>query len=65
MNHYLDRLGTFITVLYKQSTLAKSPHFATAKVESYDDYDADFRAILGRVQTAQVVARGRLAEEQI
>lgn len=65
MNHFLGRLGTFINVLYKQSTLAKLPHLAIAKVESYDNYDADFKAILGRVQTAQAAARGRLAEEQV
>lgn len=53
MTHYLGRLKTFITVLYKQSILAKFSHLTVAKVESYDDYDADFKAILGRVQTAQ------------
>lgn len=65
MNNYLERLDTFIIVFYKQSTLTKSPHLITAKVESYDDYDADFRAILGRVQAAQAAARGKIAEEQV
>lgn len=64
MNHYLGRFGTFITIIYKQSTLAKS-HLAIAKMESYNNYDADFKAILGCVQIAQAAARGRLVEEQI
>lgn len=64
-NSYLGRLGTFINTLYKNSTLAKSPHITQAKVESYDDYDADWRAILGRIQAAQATARGRIVEESI
>lgn len=64
-NALLGRLGTFITTLYKQSTLAKSPHLTAAKIESYDDYDADFKASLGRIQAAQAAARGRLMEQQI
>lgn len=65
MNSYLGRLGTFINTLYKQSTLAKSPHMVPAKVESYDDYDADFKANLGRIQTVQTHARGRVLEEHL
>lgn len=65
MNSYLGRLGTFINTLYKQSTLAKSPHLVIARVESYDDYDADFKALLGRIQIAQAAARGRMVEAQI
>lgn len=64
-NALLGRLGTFITTLYKQSTLAKSPHLTAARIESYDDYDADFKASLGRIQAAQAAARGRLMEQQI
>ncbi|KAM0726700.1 hypothetical protein ACS0PU_007884 [Formica fusca] len=65
MNNYLGRLGTFISTLYRQSTLAKSPHLVIARVESYDDYDADFKALLGRIQVAQAAARGRMVEAQI
>lgn len=64
-NAYLGRLGTFITTLYKQSTLAKSPHLTGPRIESYDDYDADFKALLERIQIAQAAARGRIMEEQI
>lgn len=65
MNNYLGRLGTFINTLYKQSTLAKSPHLKVERVESYDDYDADFKALLGRIQMAQAQARGRMVEAQV
>lgn len=37
MNNYLGRLGTFINTLYRNSILAKSPHLAVVRVESYDD----------------------------
>lgn len=62
MEQFLGRLGTFITTLYKNSTLAKSPHMAISRVESYEDYDADFKNTLIRVQQAQAMARGRLVE---
>lgn len=38
MELYLGRLGTFITTLYKNSTIAKSPHMQIARVESYEDF---------------------------
>lgn len=59
MEQYLGRLGTFITILHKNSTLAKSPYIAPAQVENYEDYDANFRDILIRTQD-----RGRLVEEK-
>lgn len=65
MESYLGRLGTFITTLYKNSTIAKSPHMVIARVESYEDYDADFKATLIRIQQAQATARGRIVEESI
>lgn len=52
---YLGRLGTFINTLYKNSTLAKSPHLAAAKVESYADYDVNFKNCLTRMQQAFTV----------
>lgn len=63
--HFLGRLGTFITTLYKNATVAKSPHLVPSKVESYEDYDADFKSSLIRIQQAQAVARGKLTEEQV
>lgn len=63
-SNYLGRLGTFIITLYKNSTLAKSPHLTPSRVESYDDYDADFKSILVRLQQSQASARVALAEEQ-
>lgn len=65
MNAYLGRLGTFIQTLYGKSTLAKSPHLTIARIESYDDYDADFKSALANVQLAQATARGKIAEKHI
>ncbi|CAL1672202.1 unnamed protein product [Lasius platythorax] len=64
MNAYLGRLGTFIITLYRNSTLAKSPHMTASRVESYNNYDADFRHMLGRMQAAQAAARAKVMEEQ-
>lgn len=50
MDNYLGRLGTFITTLYKNSTLAKSPCMAPAIIESYNDYDVDFKTELTKVK---------------
>nr|AXA52553.1 putative capsid [Linepithema humile qinvirus-like virus 1] len=65
MTHYLGSLGTFINVLYKNSTLAKSPHMTPAKVESYDDYDAEWKALLVSMQQVQAAASGKVAEEHM
>lgn len=62
---YLGRLGTFITTEYKHSILAKSPHLAISKVEGYDDYDANFKTTLIKVQLSQRTAKGRTIEEII
>ncbi|KMQ88295.1 peptide abc transporter atp-binding protein [Lasius niger] len=63
MNAYLGRLGTFIITLYRNSTLAKSPHMTASRIKSYN-YDADFRHMLGRMQAAQAAARAKVMEEQ-
>jgi hypothetical protein len=42
----LGRLGTFVTTVYKKSTLAKSPHFTAERISSYEDYDDEFLAKL-------------------
>lgn len=63
--HYLGRLETFINVLYKNSTLAKSPYMVPPKVESYDDYDADFTRSFIRIQQTQAIGRGRLIDAEV
>lgn len=63
-NAYLGRLGTYIQVLYKKSTLARSPHMQIDRVEGYDDYDPEFKGTLTRIQAAQAMARGKILEEQ-
>lgn len=63
MESYMGRLGTFINVLCKNSTLAKSSYFQTARVESYEDYDAGFKILLGRIRQLELQsAQGKIAE---
>lgn len=52
MKLYLGRLGTFVTVVKPQSSLAMSPFFAAAKVQSADDYDANSRRKIFVIQRA-------------
>jgi hypothetical protein len=52
-DNFIGRLGTFIQVISGKSTLANSPHFAPAKVESALDYDPTWRNILMQVNRAR------------
>jgi hypothetical protein len=52
-DNFIGRLGTFIQVISGKSTLANSPHFAPAKVESAPDYDPTWRNILMQVNRAR------------
>lgn len=47
---YLGRLGTFITTLYKYSSLAKSPYLAASRIKDYEDYDVNFEIALKTVE---------------
>lgn len=43
---FLGRLGTFVTVIMKAGSLAKSPHLDPGRVKSYDDYSESWRKVL-------------------
>jgi len=59
------KIKNIIQHIDRITSTGKSPHLTAARIESYDDYDADFKASLGRIQAAQAAARGRLMEQQI
>lgn len=42
----LGRLGAYIWVYRRNSTLARSPHLAESKIESYEDYDGTWKSWL-------------------
>lgn len=65
MENYLGRLDTFITTIYKNSTLAKSPYMAINRIESYKDYDADFKQLLIKIQQVQALTRGIIIKTKI
>ncbi|XP_039303916.1 uncharacterized protein LOC120357490 isoform X2 [Solenopsis invicta] len=60
---FLGRLGIFINTLYKNSTLAKSPHIAISKLVNYYDYDANFKANLVAILQKQKEMHVKITEE--
>lgn len=53
---FLGRLGTYIQALFPRSTLAASPHISKQKVESYEDYSAEWANILQQFKTLAITS---------
>lgn len=71
---YLGRLGTFINKMSPKSTLARSPHLAEDRVQSYPDFSSDFDNDLNsyKLQSAmaarsalQALDASAMTEEQV
>jgi hypothetical protein len=59
----MGRLGLFINTLYPKSTLAKSPHFDTARVQTYEDYSEEWRQTLLSSQLSSREAAMEIAKQ--
>ncbi|APG78070.1 hypothetical protein [Hubei qinvirus-like virus 1] len=62
----LGRLGSYVLNVLGRSTLAKSPHFARARIQGYPDYSDAFEQTCARfVQSAAVIQQGQFPFEKL
>ena len=62
-NGWLGRIGTFLSVMFRNNTLLQSPHLTEAKIRSYDDYSPEWERVLMQIAASATLAQGRVMQE--
>ena len=62
-NGWLGRIGTFLSIMFRNNTLIQSPHLIEAKIRSYDDYSPEWERVLMQIAASAASAQGRIMQE--